>query len=126
MEVATSLQDLAESITDPRQQAKVMQPLDELLLPGLCGVVSGCDSFVDIALQGEERLEFLRRPAPFENGILSHDTLSAVFRALDPRESGVAFPGGWPGWPDGSRARPSPSTAGRRGGRRPTARPPCT
>jgi len=37
------------------------------------------------------KAEFLRRPAPFENGIPSHDTLSAVFRALDPRESGVAF-----------------------------------
>jgi len=37
------------------------------------------------------KAEFLRRLAPFENGIPSHDTLSAVFRALDPRESGVAF-----------------------------------
>jgi len=126
MENATSLQDPAESITDPRQRAKVIQPLDEILLPGLCGVVSGCEGFVDIALHGQERLEFLRRPAPFANGIPSHDTLSAVFRALDPRESGVAFPGGRPDWPDGSRARPSPSTAGRRGGRRPAARPPCT
>jgi len=68
-----------------------MQPLDNILPPGLCGVVSGCEGFVDIALHGEEKLEFLRRPAPFENGIPSHDMLSAVFRALDPRESGVAF-----------------------------------
>jgi len=78
MENATSLQDLAESITDPRQQAKVMQPLDEILLPGLCGVVSGCEGLVDIALQGEEKLEFLRESAPIENGIPSHDTLSAA------------------------------------------------
>jgi len=104
MENATSLQDPAESITDPRQRAKVMQPLDEIPIPGLCGVVSGCEGFVDIALHGEERPEFLREPAPFANGIPSHDTLSAVFRALDPRESGMAFPGGRPGWPDGSRA----------------------
>jgi len=91
MENATSLQDPAESITDPRQRAKVMQPLDEILLPGLCGVVSGCESFVDIALQGQERQEFLRKPTPFANGIPSHDTLSAVFRALGPREFSVAF-----------------------------------
>jgi len=100
MEIAASLQDLAESITDPRQQAKVMQPLDEILLPVLCGVVSGCEGFVDIALQGRGKPEFLRRPAPFENGIPSHDTLSAVFRALDPRESGVAF-SRWAAGPDG-------------------------
>jgi len=91
MENTTSLQDHAESITDPRQQAKVMQPLDEILLPVLCGVVSGCEGFVDIALYGRERPEFLRRPAPFRSGIPSHDTHIAVFRALDPRESGVAF-----------------------------------
>jgi len=91
MENTTSFQDLAESITDPRQQAKVMYPLDELLLLSLCGVVSGCESFVDIALYGEEKLEFLREPAPFANGIPSHDTLSTVFRALDPQEFSVAF-----------------------------------
>jgi len=61
MEIATFFQDLAESITDPRQQAKVMQPLYEILIPVLCGVVSGCEGFVDIALQGREELEFLRR-----------------------------------------------------------------
>jgi len=87
MENATSFQDLAESITDPRLQAKAMQRLDEILLPVLCGVVAGCEGFVDIALEGRERPEFLRRLAPFENGIPSHDALSAVFRALDPRES---------------------------------------
>jgi len=68
-----------------------MQPLDEILLPVLRGVLAGCEGFVDIAIHGRERPEFLRRLAPFENGIPFHDTLSTVFRALDHRESGVAF-----------------------------------
>ncbi|MGU9956227.1 MAG: transposase family protein [Arenicellales bacterium WSBS_2016_MAG_OTU3] len=52
--------------------------------PRLCGVVSGCESFVDVALYGEEKLRFLRRLPLFEHGIPSHDTLSTMFRALDP------------------------------------------
>jgi len=104
----------------------VIQALDEILILCLCDVVSGCEGFVDIAPHVREKREFLRRMASFGNGIPSHDALSAVFRALDSWEAGVAFPGGRPGWPDGSRARSSPSTAGRRGGRQPAARPPCT
>ncbi len=84
-------QSFASSISDPRQQAKVVYPLDEVLLLSLCGVVSGCESFVDVALYGEEKLGFLRTLAPFKHGIPSHDTLSAVFRALDPDEFNAAF-----------------------------------
>jgi len=89
---ATSFQTLASSVTDPRQQAKVLHPLDEILLPVLCGVMSGCETFVDIGLYGEERLKFLRDLAPFEHGTpSSHDTLSAAFWALGPDEFGMAF-----------------------------------
>ncbi len=84
MENTVSFQSIASSITDPRQQVKVLYPLDEVLLLCLCGVVSGCESFVDVALYGEEKLGFLRKLAPFEHGTPSHDTLSTVFRALDP------------------------------------------
>ncbi len=91
MENAVSFQSFATSITDPRQQVKVLYPLNEVLLLSLCGVVSGCESFVDVALYGEEKLGFLRRLAPFEHGIPSHDTLSTVFRAIDPEEFSTAF-----------------------------------
>lgn len=72
-------------------QAKVVYRLDEILLLCLCAVISGGESFVDIAEYGEEKLEFLRTLAPFEHGIPSHDTLSAMFRALDPEEFSRAF-----------------------------------
>lgn len=65
--------------------------LDEILLLCLCAVISGSESFVDIAEYGEEKLDFLRTLAPFAHGISSHDTLSAVFRVLDPDEFGRAF-----------------------------------
>ena len=91
MENTVLFQYFVSSISDPRQETKVLYPLDEILLLSLCGVVSGCESFVDVALYGEEKLDFLRKLAPFEHGIPSHDTLSTVFRALDPEEFNTAF-----------------------------------
>ena len=69
----------------------MLYPLDGILLSSLCGVVSGCGSFVDVALYGEEKSGFLRKLATFEHGIPSRDTLSTVFRALDPEEFNAAF-----------------------------------
>ena len=86
-----SFQSLVSTLEDPRQPAKVLYPLDEILLLCLCGVVSGCESFVDIVEYGAEKLKFLRRLADFEHGIPSHDTLSTVFRALDPEPFNAAF-----------------------------------
>jgi hypothetical protein len=56
----TSFQSLVSTLEDPRQQTKVLYPLDEILLLCFCGVVSGCDSFVDIVEYGTEKLKFLR------------------------------------------------------------------
>ena len=68
MENTTSFQSVMSAVPDPRQTAKVVYPLDEVLLLSLCGVVSGCESFVDIAEYGEEKLSFLRELAPFKDG----------------------------------------------------------
>ena len=87
-------QSFISDIPDPRQQSKVAYPLDEILLLCLVAVIAGCDSFVEIAEYGVEKLEFLRNLADFESGIPSHDTLSAVFRQLDP----LAFSGAFSNW----------------------------
>jgi predicted transposase YbfD/YdcC len=72
------------ALRDPRQTAKVLYPLAEILLLILCGTISGADDFVEIHLWGCERLEFLRRFLPFARGIPSHDTLCDVIAAIDP------------------------------------------
>ena len=61
-----------QSVEDPRQQGKVLYPLEEIFLLVLCGVISGADGWTSIALYGQKRLEFLRRFLPFENGTPSH------------------------------------------------------
>ncbi len=97
----TLFQSVIKDLPDPRQAGKVVFPLDEILLLSLCGAVSGCDSFVEIAEYGEEKLPFLRELAPFEAGIPSHDTLCAVFRQLDP----VAFSKAFSDWARGLGGR---------------------
>ena len=72
------------ALRDPRQAAKVLYPLPELLLLLLCGTISGADDFVELTLWGEEHLAFLRGFLPFTRGIPSHDTLCEVIAAVDP------------------------------------------
>ena len=72
-----------QAVEDPRQQGKVLYPLEEILLLVLCGVISGADSWTSIALYGQNKLELLRRFLPFENGTPSHDQLGILFSRLD-------------------------------------------
>lgn len=50
-----------ETLENPRQQAKLRYPLDEVLLLTLCAVLSGAESWVAIAASGRKRLTLLRR-----------------------------------------------------------------
>ncbi len=72
-----------EDLPDPRQAAKVLYPLSEVLLVTLVAVLCGAESWVEIAKFGEKRRDFLRRFAPFENGTPSHDQLGDIFAVLD-------------------------------------------
>jgi predicted transposase YbfD/YdcC len=72
------------ALEDPRQHAKVLYPLVEILLLALSATIAGADDFVEITLWGAENQVFLRRFFPYENGIPSHDTLCDVFAAIDP------------------------------------------
>lgn len=71
-------------LEDPRQHAKVLYPLVEILLLVLAATVAGADDFVETTIWGEENRAFLRRFFPYANGIPSHDTLCDVFAAIDP------------------------------------------
>ena len=70
-------------IDDPRQEAKVTYPLEELFLLVLCAVISGADGWTSIALYGEKKLDLLRRFLPFKDGTPSHDQLGIFFSRLD-------------------------------------------
>jgi predicted transposase YbfD/YdcC len=68
---------------DPRQQAKILYPLAEIILATLCAIICGADSYVEIEEFGNAKIDFLKRYLPFEHGIPSHDTLGIVFSSID-------------------------------------------
>jgi predicted transposase YbfD/YdcC len=78
-------------LQDPRQAFRVLYPLKEILLLVLCATLAGMEDFVEIALWGRERLDFLRRFLPFERGVPSHDVLGDVMGALDAELFGRCF-----------------------------------
>ena len=95
------------ALRDPRQAAKVLYPLPEVLLLLLCGTIAGADDFVELALWGGEHLAFLRRFLPYARGVPSHDTLCEVVAALDPELFKACFAR----WVERLRS-PVPGTAG--------------
>ena len=112
------LLDHFSALEDPRQQAKVLYPLPEILLLVLCGTLAGADDFVEVRLWGEH-LAFLRRFLPYRDGIPSHDTLGDVVKALDPE----LFKGCFPRWVEGLReAEPDPIAVDGKTSRRTHAR----
>jgi predicted transposase YbfD/YdcC len=80
----TSLLEHFAALEDPRQTAKVLDPLPEILLLLLAGTLAGADDFSEMEFWSNEQLAFLRRLLPYQHGIPSHDTLGEVVAALDP------------------------------------------
>jgi predicted transposase YbfD/YdcC len=72
-----------EDLPDARQIGKVRYPLTEVLLLCLLAVLAGAETFVDIALFGDKKLELLRRFRPFAEGTPSHDHLGDILATLD-------------------------------------------
>ncbi len=79
-----ALLDHFSALEDPRQAAKVLYPLPEIVLLLLGATLAGADDFVEIQLWGNRNPAFLRRFLPYRHGIPSHDTLGEVIRVLDP------------------------------------------
>ena len=85
------LMDVWVGVRDPRQAKKVEHDLVELLVVAVCAVLSGADTFAEIEVWGEEKLDWLRKYLRLEHGIPCHDTFGRVFAAIDPDEFGAAF-----------------------------------
>ena len=90
MEISNSgsrlrLADVFVSIEDPRQAAKVEHDLVELLVVAVAAVLAGADTFVEIEIWAEEKLDWLRRYLPLVHGIASHDTFGRMFGLIEPR-----------------------------------------
>jgi len=74
------------AVPDPRRQCQNLRhPLVDVLVVGFCGVLCGCDDFVEIETFGRQKEAFFRRFLELPEGIPSHDTFRRVFQAVCPQ-----------------------------------------
>jgi predicted transposase YbfD/YdcC len=71
-------------LSDDREPWRVVYPLAEVLLLLTCATIASCDDFDDIAAWGRHHIDFLRRFAPFHNGIPCERWLRALVNRVDP------------------------------------------
>jgi predicted transposase YbfD/YdcC len=74
------------AVPDPRRQCKNLRHrLVDVLALGFCGVLCGCEDFVEIAAFARSKEDFFRRFLELPHGIPAHDTFRRVFQAVCPR-----------------------------------------
>jgi predicted transposase YbfD/YdcC len=81
---AVSIRQCFADVTDPRRQHLRLHNLWEIIAITILAVVSGADSWVEVAKYGVSKLAFLRTFLELPNGIPSHDTFGRVFALLSP------------------------------------------
>lgn len=77
-----SISEHFAQLEDPRIERNKLHPLLNIIVIAICGVISGAENWVDIALYGNLKQEWLSQYLDLTNGIPSHDTFGRVFRLL--------------------------------------------
>src|SRR5262249_47959106 len=74
------------AVPDPRRQCQNLRhALVDVLTIGFCGVLCGCEDFVELEEFGRSKETFFRRFLELDNGIPAHDTFRRVFQAVCPQ-----------------------------------------
>lgn len=73
-----------EDMPDPRIDRTREHKLLDILVIGLCSLLTGGEGFTDMEVFGRAKLEWLKTFLELPSGIPSHDTFNRVFSALDP------------------------------------------
>ena len=79
-----SILEVLARIPDPRMAGKVKHNLGSILFVGLCGVLSGCESWSDIEDYCETKFDWLSGYVDLSNGVPSEWTFRRVFTLLNP------------------------------------------
>lgn len=73
-------------LQDPRCVGKIEHLLIDILVIAVCAVIAGAESWVDMAIYGEDKAEWLATFLALPNGIPAHDTFRRVFMLIDPKD----------------------------------------
>jgi len=80
-----ALVERLQTIADPRRQCENLRhPLVDVIMLGFCGVLAGCEDFVEIVAWAKEQEQVLGTFLELPHGIPSHDTFNRVFAMLQP------------------------------------------
>src|SRR5258706_16317067 len=80
-----ALVEKVQTIADRRRQcANLKHPLVDVILLGFCGVLGGCEDFVEIAEWAQVHEAAFRSFLELPHGIPAHDTFTRVFALLKP------------------------------------------
>jgi predicted transposase YbfD/YdcC len=80
-----ALVEQLQTIADPRRQcANLKHSVVDIIVLGFCGVLGGCEDFVEIAEWGNVHEAALRTFLDLPHGIPAHDTFNRVFAMLNP------------------------------------------
>lgn len=86
-----SIVECFEDLPDPRVERTRVHKLVDILVIGLCSMLTGGDGFDDMEVLGEAKQKWLKKLLELPAGIPSHDTFNRVFSALDPHAFADCF-----------------------------------
>lgn len=78
-------------LPDPRVAGRRKHLLTEIIVMTICGVISGCNDWQQIATFARARHEWLKKYLRLPNGVPSHDTFERVFDRIDPAAFQACF-----------------------------------
>ena len=80
-----------ERLEDPRVVGRTTHRLLDIIVITVCAVVSGAESWSDVALYAKQKEAFLRRFLSLPHGTPSHDTFRRVFTLIRPEQIQCCF-----------------------------------
>jgi predicted transposase YbfD/YdcC len=80
-------------LKDPRRTNKgnYLYPLEEVLFLVISSIISGWSKWTEIEEFGNEKIQWLRKYFPYNEGIPSHDVLGKIFSKISPKEFNECF-----------------------------------
>ena len=89
--MTASLIDNFTSLEDPRIDRNKSHALIDIIALTVCAVASGADGWEAIEQFGKEKLDWLRKYIPLNNGVPSHDCIAYVLSRVSPRKFRECF-----------------------------------